>query len=299
MTASASYQSYPSLCVSAACALPEWAMSDMSDARSDARLKEPLVPVTGQTTPWRQALDAGQAALALTAYGQEDNPDDGTERSLGALADLQRELRGKDFRRAQRALSRLEDGGLVDAGGLTLELEVLEESAKALDRVKPEAALELLDRVSHPLLSAEAETQRGTAHIFMNEAERAKDHFDRAIALDPRHFRAITNRGNLALEAGRLDEAVAAYEEALTINHDFANALHNLGVAYRRQGQMGKSVEKIKAAQRMMRQRDREEARASLSSRRTTGAGGKWLRWALYGGAALGLYYLLQAQGIL
>jgi tetratricopeptide (TPR) repeat protein len=245
---------------------------------------------------WRESLDDGNSFEALKAFLEEVPDDPDTEANLRALAEVQRDLRGKDFRRAKRALEQIE-ADFVDTEALARELDLLERSAKELDRVEPEAALQLLDEASHKLLAAEAETQRGTARVYMNETDKAREHFDKALVLDSRHYRAITNRGNLALEDGRFDEAIAAYEEALGINGDFANALHNLGVAYRRKGDVGKSIQKIKAAQRVSRQRDLEEARASVSPGRQGQV--KWLRWALYGGAALGLYYLLQMQGII
>ncbi|MEJ2576733.1 MAG: tetratricopeptide repeat protein, partial [Gammaproteobacteria bacterium] len=42
---------------------------------------------------------------------------------------------------------------------------------------------------------------------------------------------AAYNRGNALLRAGRLEAAVAAYEEALTRQPDHADAEHNLGLA--------------------------------------------------------------------
>ncbi|MDQ3458922.1 MAG: tetratricopeptide repeat protein [Deinococcota bacterium] len=260
-----------------------------------------LTPAEAQreSRHWRDAVAAGQPAEAIKRYLEEDAPDEATEESLRALADLQRELRGKRFGRARQALARVEQADLaevgVDVARLHEELELLEKSAQELDRFEPETALELLDGLRQELLQAEAETQRGTAYVFKAENERARAHFDRALSLDGRHYRAITNRGNLALEEGRLDEAIASYEEALKVNAEFANALHNLGVAYRRKGEMGKSVEKIKAAQRLGRQRDMEEARAKLSSSRSSRS---WLRWALWGAAAAGIYLVLRAQGL-
>lgn len=250
---------------------------------------------------WQEAIAAGRPTEAIRAYLEQDGADIETEESLRALADVQRELRGKRFHRARRALERAGEASFVDMDGLRQELDLLEKSAKELDRAEPEAALALLESTRQPLYRAEADTQRGTAYIYLNDAERARAHFDRALDADSRHYRAITNRGNLALEEGRLDEAITAYEAALAVDAEFPNALHNLGVAYRRKGEVGKSIQKIKAAQRASRQRDldtaRDTARGSLSGRR--GGLPNFLRWALWGAGAAGLYYLLTSQGIL
>ena len=145
---------------------------------------------------------------------------------------------------------------------------------------------------------AEAETQRGTALVFLGDAEAAVSAFEKATTFDPRHYRALTNLGNVALERGRTDEAISHYENALKLNENFANAHHNLGVAYRRKGDVGKSVAAIRRAQRVSKQRDREEARAVLKT-----FGGeqrsKYLKWFLYALAAVGVFLLLRAQGII
>ena len=149
-----------------------------------------------------------------------------------------------------------------------------------------------------PLLEAEAETQRGTAYIFQNETDKAEARFLRALEGDPKHYRAMTNRGNLALEAGRTEEAIEAYQKALTFDEDFVNAHHNLGVAYRRLGKIDKSVQSIRRAQKASRRQDSETARESLS-KFGGGLSRRFLRYALYGGAALVLYFVLRSQGIL
>jgi predicted TPR repeat methyltransferase len=60
-----------------------------------------------------------------------------------------------------------------------------------------------------------------------------------ALAQVPEHAGAWNNLGNVLLSAGRIDEAVQAYEHAAEVGQDTpdcANALNNLGIVYRKQG---------------------------------------------------------------
>ncbi len=57
--------------------------------------------------------------------------------------------------------------------------------------------------------------------------------FDRALALKPDYAEAHNNRGNAALELNRVTEALAGYERALALKPDFVDALVNRGNALR------------------------------------------------------------------
>jgi len=62
---------------------------------------------------------------------------------------------------------------------------------------------------------------------------------------------AITTIGNLLLEDGALDEAIAHYEYALLIDAEYAPAYHNLGVALHRSGRRVESVRMLRKATRL------------------------------------------------
>jgi hypothetical protein len=66
------------------------------------------------------------------------------------------------------------------------------------------------------------------------------------------------------------------------VDDEFANAHHNLGVAYRRKGMIGKSVASLRRAQRAQRKRDSREAREDARELRGRGAG-RSLRWLFWG----------------
>ena len=251
---------------------------------------------------WQGTLAEGRAGEALRQYlalaREGEAGDAGTGDALDLLARIQEELRAKRFSRALARLRRERDGlpALLSWEALAAQMETLEAANKELDRRDSDAALARLDGVDLAVLEAEKDTLLGTAYIFQNDVTRAEACFERALARDPKHYRAQTNRGNLALEAGRIDEAVAAYEAALKLNQNFANAHHNLGVAYRRKGQINRSVSAIRTAQRVGRRHDAEEARDSFKNMRV--GGGRTLRYALWAVGAVLIFLLLRSQGI-
>jgi tetratricopeptide (TPR) repeat protein len=66
---------------------------------------------------------------------------------------------------------------------------------------------------------------------------------------------AIVNSGNLLLEAGDLDGAIARFEAAIALDPDYPEAHHNLGVAYRRAGRRGDAVRELRRATGLERRR--------------------------------------------
>jgi tetratricopeptide (TPR) repeat protein len=73
----------------------------------------------------------------------------------------------------------------------------------------------------------------------------------RALALDERSVRTIVHVGNMLLEEGAVDEAIAHYEAALRLDDRYAPAHHNLGVALRRRGDRAASVRHLRRATRL------------------------------------------------
>jgi tetratricopeptide (TPR) repeat protein len=247
---------------------------------------------------WRAALEGGRFEEAHRLYLLADAPDPDVRRALTALLDVAEFVREKSWARAARRLERLEvKPPLIDWPALAAEVELLAGSSRHLERVEPEEALAQLKGGSCRWFPAEAANQRGTAHAFSGAAEDARREFSLAVELDPRHFRALTNLGNSSLEAGDFDEAIDFYQRALAVNDEFANAHHNLGVAYRRQGKVAASVRQLRRAQRVQQRSERERARESLGA----GAGKsglKALRWALYLLMALALVIILRGRGL-
>ncbi|MHB8461202.1 MAG: tetratricopeptide repeat protein [Vulcanimicrobiaceae bacterium] len=90
--------------------------------------------------------------------------------------------------------------------------------------------------------------RRGVCAARAGEVQSARLDFCEALTQNERSVAALTNLGNLELEAGELEAAVALYERALRIDDRFALAHHHLGVAYRRMGRLRESVRELRRA---------------------------------------------------
>lgn len=93
--------------------------------------------------------------------------------------------------------------------------------------------------------------KRGVARIGLQQRELAQSDFEAALGIDASFAPAIANLGNLLLEAGDLDAAIAAYERAIACDADYAVAYFNLGVAYKRRGRVAEGVRALRQAQRL------------------------------------------------
>ncbi|MEX2534725.1 MAG: tetratricopeptide repeat protein [Trueperaceae bacterium] len=254
---------------------------------------------TAPAADWRLALQAGRFDEAHRHFLLSGEEDAEVLQALAALSDIQEFAREKSWGRARRKLDRLgEPPPLLDWSELRLELARLEESSRHLENVEPAEALERLASGEGRWLLAEAANQRGTAQVYLGDAQEARRQFGIAVGLDPRHYRALTNLGNACLEAGEVDEAIDCYQRALSINDEFANAHHNLGVAYRRQGKVGRSVRELRRAQRVQQRTERERARDQVGQGAGK-AGLKALRWTFIGIIALVLFVILRDQGFI
>ncbi len=103
--------------------------------------------------------------------------------------------------------------------------------------------------------------KRGVARIGMGATQEARADFDAALDLQPSHAPALTNLGNLLLEEGDVEGAIARYRAAIAADREYAIAYLNLGVAYKRSGRIAEGVRALREAQRLE-QKARKEARA-------------------------------------
>jgi tetratricopeptide (TPR) repeat protein len=71
---------------------------------------------------------------------------------------------------------------------------------------------------------------------------------------------AIVNAGNLLLEAGDLDGAIARFEAAIALDPDYPEAHHNLGVAFRRAGRRSDAVRELRRATGLERRRKNDRS---------------------------------------
>ncbi len=71
------------------------------------------------------------------------------------------------------------------------------------------------------------------------------------------------NLGNLLLEEGEIDAAIAHYEGAIASDGEYAVAYLNLGIAYKRAGRIKDGIHALRQAQRL-----EQRANASRAWRR-------------------------------
>jgi tetratricopeptide (TPR) repeat protein len=274
-----------------------------------------MVPQVGapkaELADWRELLElrrfnAAKQAYLVAAYAatgrivtEAEGDDDAVRSALTALADVEDLLRERRYAKAGERLERLEHKPpLAPWHDLLADLAVLAEVGKALDKRDPDQALTELERLTSTWFAAEASTLRGTAQAYLGESAAAKASFEAAVAFDPKHYRALTNLGNVALEEGDVDGAIERYQAALAVNEEFSNAHHNLGVAYRRKGEVGKSVKHLRRAQRLAYKQDAADARESFmkgSGKRFGGA----LRWVLWVAIGAAVWWVLRSQGVI
>ncbi len=76
-----------------------------------------------------------------------------------------------------------------------------------------------------------AHSNRGLTLKAMGRLDEAHASIEKALTIDPNNVEAITNRGNVFYEQGRLDEALADYDRALKLRPDFAEANYGRALA--------------------------------------------------------------------
>lgn len=256
--------------------------------------------VLARAGDWRGLVALGRFGLAaqtLRFRASEEQAEPDTLEALDALTEVEASVRSKAPKRALGRLAKLEarPPDLVDWPALEVDLIALVDANAALDRRETDEARAALERLSTDHFAAEREAGYGAIAVLEGELDLARGHLEVALERDPNHVRALTNRGNLKLEAGELDDAIADYERAIKLDDGFANAHHNLGVAYRRKGQVGLSVASLRRAQRASAKRDAEEARVAVAGGRA--AAGRWLRPALLVAAVLVVLWWWSQRG--
>lgn len=138
----------------------------------------------------------------------------------------------------------------------------------ALDRRDFSAAEEALsDLLARGSLAASERAflfnKRGVAYMGSDKRERAREDFAAALEAVARYAPALTNLGNLLLEEGRLDAAIARYESAMEADPEYALAYLNASVAYKRGGRLADAVRALRRSQRI---ESRDRVASAVSS---------------------------------
>lgn len=253
--------------------------------------------VMSTETNWETLLADQQYHAAARVYSLQPDRDIDFQRNLDAMADIVDLQRDRLYTRAIERVERIEVlAEQFQWDAIREEIELLKDVSTLIDKRDIDEAVDLLGTPDGRYFMAEALTLFGTALIFQEQSDDAEAAFERAIAIDSRHYRAITNLGNIALERGETDQAIEHYQRAIELNDSFPNAYHNLGVAYRKKRQIGKSVQALKKAQRFSQKHDQAEAREQLGKMTGSKNFGKYLKWLAYGVIIFGVYWIISSQ---
>lgn len=251
---------------------------------------------------WRRAL----ATARLSGADPE------VQEALSAVVGVQEGLRARRYPAARRALADLKQAvqdapagelsvlrRLLDPAALERAIAALDTRRTAGGTAAPADSLEarLAPALELGLTRAEALNSLGVQAALLDDTAAARAHFEAALLADPGHYRALTNLGNLDLEAGQSAEAEARYRQALALHPDYDGAHHNLGVALRRQGRVGEAVSAIRRGQRLGMRRSKEDTDAEMREQFSLSPLLKWLRWGLF--ALIALVALLALRGAL
>ncbi|THF69469.1 tetratricopeptide repeat protein [Deinococcus sp. Arct2-2] len=280
------------------------------------RLPTPPDPktVSGPSEPvldWKPFARNGEWRRAQAAAHLLPAPPD-VFAALVALVGVQDDVRARKYPAARRALGGYaeslkggEAAGLVGEMALLRSLaapEVLDHGLAALETgsgiADPGELSEVLKPAhTHPLTQAEAYNALGVLHALREEPDAARSAFGDARRLDPGHYRALMNLGNLDLEAGRPAEAEMCYREVLKLAPDYEGAHHNLGVSLRRQGKVYESVGSIRRAQRLSVRRSQQETREDMREQFRSNPKLRAVRWVLLAAAVLIVVLIFRSAG--
>ena len=83
----------------------------------------------------------------------------------------------------------------------------------------------------------------GASAAQIGQLDEAVFAFQKAISIKPDYDEAYNNMGNTLKEQGKLEEAIEAYAKAISIKPDYAEAYSNMGVILKEQGKLEEAIE--------------------------------------------------------
>lgn len=136
-----------------------------------------------------------------------------------------------------------------------------EQGEKLLESGRLEEAIGCFQQALQAEERAQTHNRLGVALARLGRTSEALTAFQRAVALDPDQASAWTNLGNAYQELGDLTAARESYAKALALDPEYPLAHHNLGALLRREGKYDEAVRHLKQANRLERQRLKEQVR--------------------------------------
>jgi protein O-GlcNAc transferase len=89
---------------------------------------------------------------------------------------------------------------------------------------------------------------RGNALLALGRGEEALAAYDSALAVKPDYADAVYNRGQPLMDAMRFEEALASYTKAIALRPDCAKALNGKGIALQKLGRVAEALASYNAA---------------------------------------------------
>ncbi len=185
---------------------------------------------------------------ALAVVGRADHD---AEDALTRVVDALDALRAKNYDGARKISLEGWERLDLETLGVPQALEALGEADANWRNSESKLRQSLEGAQGCWLTRAEAENSLGVLEAVVENADAARTHFQTALSADARHYRAITNLGNLELEAGNLERAEELYKQVVQINPDYSVVYNNLAAVMRKRGKRHEAVEYLKKSQRL------------------------------------------------
>ncbi len=126
---------------------------------------------------------------------------------------------------------------------LNSRIENLENKVQSIERGRANKTETIQDKGaengSQPQTMAQEYLWRGYQAVAAGKYEQAVEAYKQAIELNPDSARAYNNLGNLHYRLGEYSQAIETYQAAVEINPGYAEAYNNLGVVYSKTGKNG------------------------------------------------------------
>ena len=191
----------------------------------------------------------GRACLLFPPYGAAHYELSQVDRKLGRGHEAEEEL--ALYAQHRTLVPPVEDP-------LRDEIRRLDRSAASLlERgVELEQAGRIDDAIAAEEESARLDPKLVRAHVNLiilygrtGDFRRASEHFQDAVALDPKHVPdAYYNFGVLLMKRGELSEAAECFRKALQLEPDYADAHNDLGYLLERQGKLAEATDEYRKA---------------------------------------------------
>jgi tetratricopeptide (TPR) repeat protein len=177
-------------------------------------------PLLATAPAGAQPVSANQALMPSTREA---------ERQDKALDDLFASLkRQRNQAEAERTASQI-GAAFGQSGSASVDL-MMGWASKALVDKKFDLALDFLDQVIALKPNyAEAYNRRATVHFTMQNYRKSMSDIERTIALEPRHFGALSGLAQIMDNTGREELALRAYERVLEVYPALRSAQNEVG----------------------------------------------------------------------